>query len=208
MLKSYENDIAGNIQAHALQTEIINMKLDSDWRGCYEIYLHKWTNKILELENLETASIPGKDKRIWLESTLSSNEDMARNFADVVTQEGANAILNGKGECARLEFDDLFALIMQRTIMLDNYRKRTDVPTMQRNNSASQIKHNNNNSSRQFTEWTGPEMIMELGMSFSNDDWKNKITKAQKMDLIKLHKDARNTNTNFTKLGYNTTNNT
>ena len=191
LLKSYENDIAGNIQAHALRTEIINMRLDSNWRGCYETFLHKWTNKILELENLENSSIPSKDKRTWLETTLSTNTDMSKTFADVVTQEGANAILNG-GQNPRLDFEDLFALLKQRTIMLDNYQKRSDVTQHRRTNN-THVKRDQKNSGntntqvkKDKTKWTGPDMKMEAHMSFSDHDWYNNVTKKQKEELNKL----------------------
>ena len=122
---------------------------------------------------------------------MSTNTDMSKTFADVVTQEGANAILNG-GQNPRLDFEDLFALLKQRTIMLDNYQKRSDVTQHRRTNN-TQVKRDQKtcgNTSNQFkkdkTKWTGPDMKMEAHMSFSDHDWYNNVTKKQKEELNKL----------------------
>jgi hypothetical protein len=61
------------------------MKLDDKWRNSYESFLHFWTAKVQDLEEIEDILVDEDTRRIWLTKTLSSQPDMDAAICQTIT---------------------------------------------------------------------------------------------------------------------------
>jgi hypothetical protein len=61
------------------------MKLDNKWRKSFESFLHFWTAKVQDFEDIEDKLVDDDTRRIWLTNTLSCQPDMDGAIRQTIT---------------------------------------------------------------------------------------------------------------------------
>ena len=194
LVEAYNDQLSSRLSASKLRSELTVMRLDSKWRKGFETFLHFWTTKIQELESIEDKSIDDDTKRTWLIQTLESQEDMNVAIRQAITTEltiGGFARTAGRGngsEITEIPWNHFYNMVLSTAKMLDNSKSKQTGRPQEANRSSTRRNVKNANRSqpaKPFTKYTGPSMVMQDGMKFSEADWK-KLTKEQKSKLHEL----------------------
>jgi hypothetical protein len=61
------------------------MKLDDKWRKSFKFFLHFWTAKVQDLEDIEDILVDDDTRRIWLTNTSSSQPNMDAAICQTIT---------------------------------------------------------------------------------------------------------------------------
>jgi hypothetical protein len=94
-------------------------------------------------------------------------------------------------DITEIPWNHFYNMVLSTAKMLDNSKSKQTGRPQEANRSSTRRNVNNANNSaktpKPFTKYTGPSMVMQDGMKFSNADWK-KLSKEQKSKLYELKK--------------------
>jgi hypothetical protein len=119
--------------------------------------------------------------------------------------------MSATSSVTQVSWEHFYRIVLSTAKMLDNSRPKSFNQQRQTNSSEQQKSYQGRgrgrgggrgrsqgrsdrgnggryHSNRSFTLYTGPNMVMDGKMFFSEDDWNNKLTQAQKSKLIALKK--------------------
>jgi hypothetical protein len=183
----YQDDLSTQLLATALRLELTNLKLDDKWRTSYETFLTSWTSKLQELETIEDQVIPDQTKRIWITSSLSTHKEMHDAIRQATTTE---LTLGGiAGTTTRVTWTHFYGMLLNNAKLLDQHQTTT-AATQRRTHTAEQGTSTATTStaprSRKYTPYTGPDMTLTAGMSFTTADWLQ-LTPTQQQTLKRLN---------------------
>lgn len=196
LLDVYHDHLSTKLSATKLRQELTLMKLDDKWRKSLESFLHFWTAKIQDLEGIEDKVVDDDTKRIWLTNTLSSHPLMDAAIRQAITTELTIHGTRGASTTTYIPWTNFYNMVLSNAKLLDSTRSKESGRKQETNQAQRGQQHKNkngknnkqtNSSTKTFTVYTGPNMVMQSGMRFSFADWA-KLTKAQKDKLTELKK--------------------
>jgi Reverse transcriptase (RNA-dependent DNA polymerase) len=213
LLSVYNDNLSASLDAAALRAELTMMKLDDKWRKGFETFLTHWSGKIQELESIEDKLVDEDTKRIWLTNTLLGQKDMDDAVRQAITTELTMSGMSPGGASTHVSWTNFYQVVLSTAKMLDK-SKQLKSTTQRQSHRSEQNRSGRGGSGRgrdgarggaagrgsgrgggsnrtNYTKYTGPNMTMLATMIFTRDDWKNKLTEAQKTKLIELKKDKK-----------------
>jgi hypothetical protein len=214
LLTAYNDDLSTTLTATTLRNELTLLKMDEKWRSGYEHFLNLWTTKIQDLESVEDSTIDDQTKRIWLTATLQSNSDMRSAIRQAQTTQLTLHCMDSTSSSPT--WSSFYNMLLSTAKMLD--KEKADISKTQcrahqttttrpprpaqrggRNTNTRPGRghqgrgpntSNRINTQRQFTKYTGPNMVMKVDYIFSRADWP-KLSANQRNTLIALKKSAK-----------------
>ena len=210
LLNVYEKDLSGELHIGDLRSELTVMRLTDNWRGSYESFLNHWNTKVLDLERTQDKEVDHETKRLWLTNTLETQVQMKSAIDQAIVTESTITGLAGTTS-TKLPWENFFLLVMNQAKLIDRQKKSAKSTKRESNkaqrsntkkdkdskktsdNSKSQNSSDSkdNSSKRQWTKYTGPDMVMKPHMFFKRQDY-FKLTQDQKTQLKRLHEQAKN----------------
>ena len=143
LVEEYEHGLLTKNLAEKLQNEVMDWRLDPTQKKGLFNTLTSWRRKILDLEEMDGTPVPDKQKRLWLSTTLRSNDKMTAILNQVQVMEHASVTmgtLHGStrtGGDKQMKFDQFFdLLIAQAYTMEENVRRRNKESFQQRNTNS------------------------------------------------------------------------
>ena len=93
---AYEDSVSSGMAASALRSELLLLRLDERWKKSLESFFVFWSNKVIDLENIEGNLVPEAEKRLWLTNTLQSSPVMDTAVKQAITTEIVTQKTSGK----------------------------------------------------------------------------------------------------------------
>jgi hypothetical protein len=190
--------------------------LDDKWRKSYAAFLNLWCSHVQELESIIDKAVDDDTKRIWLTNTLQSHKEMNNAIRQAITTELTLSGINGTASTLPWDDTYNMVLSTEKLLGNAAPKPKEQQcqanATQQQQGGQGNGKQkcrgrggggqNNQNGGRggghnngqnggtkppiQYTKYTGPKMSMAAPMIFTSEDWKNKLTQAQRDKLKEL----------------------
>jgi hypothetical protein len=108
---AYEDSVSSGMAASALRSELLLLRLDERWKKPLESFFVFWSNKVIDLENIEGNLVPEAEKRLWLTNTLQSSPVMDTAVKQAITTEIVSQKTSG-GSSTPLDWSTFYDLLV------------------------------------------------------------------------------------------------
>ena len=118
LLQDYKAGTVADISIEKLEKEIQKLSVAESWNKSLEAFIDLWDHKILDLENIQNASVPDATKRKWLTTAVRGHPEL---YSAVTNAETIEHTMNGLSIGVKaLPFDKFYALVRSKAVTIDS----------------------------------------------------------------------------------------
>ena len=135
LLAAYADGTTAHLSAESLENQLRNMKLDSTWNKSLETFLHTWSTRLYDLEDVRDDTISTSDKKRWLINSIKGHANL---YQGVNTAKSVEQAMKSMSGCQKMTWEQYFNLILDHAQTLDSNNPTTTRKSQKANNSSQQ----------------------------------------------------------------------